>query len=81
MEKYLSKAVTDKMIFARIDRLDGIIRFKEKETTNSILNDWKSNIDSLLELVDTTVHQIEKEQVIRGSGKSKGKKGKKKSKN
>lgn len=79
MEKYLSKAVTDKMIFARIDRLAGVIRFKEKETPNSILNDWRRNIDSLLALVDTTVHQINKEEVTHG-GKKKGKKGKKKGK-
>ena len=69
MEKYLSKAVTDKMIFARIDRLSGIIRFKEKETANSMLNDWRSNIEELLELVDNTTHQIDKEQVIHGKGK------------
>lgn len=83
MEERLSKAVTEGMIFARIDRLDQIIRFKEKETSNSILNDWRQNIDSLLDLVDRTCHQITKEVVThggkgKGKGKGKGNKGKNK---
>eukprot|EP01084_Bolivina_argentea_P226032 381877_1 len=63
-EEYVSKMVTDKIIFARINRLDGIIRFKQKETSNKILNAWKSDTDKLLDLVDLTCHQIHKEMVI-----------------
>eukprot|EP01084_Bolivina_argentea_P082323 149059_1 len=73
-EKYVSKMVTDKQIFARINKLDGIIRFKQKENENKILNQWKSDTDKLLDLVDLTCHQIHKEMVIH---KSKGKKSKK----
>merc|ERR1712228_724037 len=73
-EEFVSKMVTDKEMFARINRLDGIIRFKKKETENQILNSWKSDTDKLLDLVDLTCHQIHKEMVIH---KAKGKKSKK----
>jgi len=75
-EKHVSNLVTSATIYARIDRLDGIVRFRKKETPSSILNDWRSNIDKLLDLVDSTCHQIHKEIVIH-QGDKKGKKAKK----
>ena len=81
-EHYVSRMVTEKELFARINRLDGIIRFKEKQTENELLNEWKADTDKLLDLVDLTCHQIHKEMVIhransKNKGKKKGKKGKK----
>ena len=77
-EHYVSRMVTEKELFARINRLDGIIRFKEKKTENELLNAWKADTDKLLDLVDLTCHQIHKEMVIHKSkNKGKGKKGKK----
>ena len=76
-ETYVSKMVTNKEIFARINRLNGIIRFKEKEYENQILNSWKADTDKLLDLVDLTCHQIHKEMVTnikKGGKKKKGKK-------
>jgi len=63
-EKYLSELVNSGIIFARVDRLEGVIRFRAKETSNDILNEWKSSIDKLLDLVDSTCHQVNKEMVI-----------------
>ena len=66
--------ITDKELFARINRLNGIIRFKQKQYENQILNEWKSDTDKLLDLVDLTCHQIHKEMVIhKAKGKGKGK--------
>ena len=70
-ESYVSRMVTDKEIFARINRLNGIIRFKENEYENKILNSWKSDTDKLLDLVDLSCHQIHKEMVINKSRKGK----------
>eukprot|EP00485_Elphidium_margaritaceum_P011845 CAMPEP_0202698690 /NCGR_PEP_ID=MMETSP1385-20130828/11935_1 /ASSEMBLY_ACC=CAM_ASM_000861 /TAXON_ID=933848 /ORGANISM="Elphidium margaritaceum" /LENGTH=470 /DNA_ID=CAMNT_0049355455 /DNA_START=49 /DNA_END=1458 /DNA_ORIENTATION=- len=39
-ESYVSRMVTDKEIFARINRLNGVIRFKEKQYPNATLNAW-----------------------------------------
>merc|ERR1712244_39496 len=71
-EQYVSRMVTEKELFARINRLDGIIRFRRRQTENEMLNDWKADTDKLLELVDLTCRQIHKEMVIHKS-KAKGK--------
>eukprot|EP01083_Nonionella_stella_P088195 245622_1 len=73
-ENYVSTMVTDGHIFGRINRLDGIIRFKKIQYENKILNAWKSDTDKLLDLVDLTCHQIHKEMVIhKGKNKKRNK--------
>jgi len=75
-EQYVSKMVTEKELFARINRLDGIIRFRRKQTENEMLNEWKADTDRLLDLVDLTCHHIHKETVVhkqKGKAKAKGK--------
>jgi 26S proteasome regulatory subunit N5 len=73
-ERYVSDMVTSAEIYARIDRLDGIIQFRKKETANSLLNNWRADTNKLLELVDLTCHQIHKEMMIHSKDKKKGRK-------
>ena len=73
-ESYVSKMVTEKELFARINRIDGTIRFRRRQTENEQLNEWKAKTDKLLDLVDLTCHQIHKEMVIhKDSHDAKGK--------
>jgi len=72
-EGYVSRMVTDGQVFARINRMEGVIRFKKAQTENEVLNAWKADTDKLLELVDLTCHQIHKEMVVH-KAKNKGKK-------
>lgn len=60
-EEFLSKLVVTKTIYARIDRIAGIINFQPKRDANQILNDWSSDINSLLNLIEKTCHLISKE--------------------
>ncbi|KAI9022826.1 PCI domain-containing protein [Phycomyces nitens] len=60
-EESLSKLVVSKTIYARIDRMAGIVSFQVKKDANQILNDWSSDINSLLNLVEKTCHLISKE--------------------
>ncbi|KAG0745181.1 hypothetical protein G6F57_000067 [Rhizopus arrhizus] len=60
-EEFLSKLVVSKTIYARIDRTAGIINFQTKKDANQILNDWSSDINSLLNLIEKTCHLISKE--------------------
>ncbi|EIE86787.1 hypothetical protein RO3G_11498 [Rhizopus delemar RA 99-880] len=67
-EEFLSKLVVSKTIYARIDRTAGIINFQTKKDANQILNDWSSDINSLLNLIEKTCHLISKEDAF-GLGK------------
>lgn len=60
-ESFLSKLVVSKTIYARVDRPAGIISFQVKKDANQVLNDWSSDINSLLNLVEKTCHLISKE--------------------
>ncbi|KAJ1564728.1 hypothetical protein HK096_006576, partial [Nowakowskiella sp. JEL0078] len=53
-EEFLSNLVTSKMIYARIDRPAGVVSFETRKEANTILNDWASNINQLLELIVKT---------------------------
>jgi hypothetical protein len=52
--------VTDKIIYARIDRSSGIVTFKPKSNTADILNAWTADIDKMLGLVEKTSHLVSK---------------------
>ncbi|RCH87488.1 26S proteasome non-ATPase regulatory subunit 12 [Rhizopus azygosporus] len=70
-EEFLSKLVVTKTIYARIDRIAGIINFQPKRDANQILNDWSSDINSLLNLIEKTCHLISKEEMVHSIAKVK----------
>ena len=59
-ERTLCKLVTDKTVYARIDRSSGIVTFKPKSNTADILNAWTADIDKMLSLVEKTSHLVSK---------------------
>lgn len=59
-ERTLCKLVTDKTVYARIDRPKGIVTFKAKQTNYQILNDWSGDIGKILNLVEKTSHLVSK---------------------
>jgi 26S proteasome regulatory subunit N5 len=63
-EKYLSELVTNKTIYARIDRPAGIVNFVQNKDPSEILNDWSNNLTNLMTLVTKTTHLINKEEMI-----------------
>ncbi|OCF72908.1 26S proteasome regulatory subunit N5 [Kwoniella mangroviensis CBS 8886] len=70
-EKTLCKLVTDKTIYARIDRPNGIVTFKNKKSTNEILNGWSNDISKMLGLVEKTSHLISKEYAMHEASRGK----------
>jgi 26S proteasome regulatory subunit N5 len=67
-ERTLCKLVTDKTIYARIDRSSGIVTFKPKSNTADILNSWTADIDKMLSLVEKTSHLVSKVSFLLCSG-------------
>uniref|UniRef100_A0A4W3K9G4 26S proteasome non-ATPase regulatory subunit 12 n=1 Tax=Callorhinchus milii TaxID=7868 RepID=A0A4W3K9G4_CALMI len=63
-EEFLSNLVVSKTIFAKVDRLAGIINFQRPKDPNDILNDWSHKLNSLMALVNKTTHLIAKEEMI-----------------
>lgn len=63
-EEFLSTLVVNKTVEARIDRLEGIVCFCKPKDPVDVLDDWSSNISSLMNLVNKATHLITKEEMI-----------------
>jgi len=63
-EKFVSDLVTNKSIFARIDRPKGLIQFRKTQQPNESLNEWSHDVAKLLDLVEKTCHLIHRENMV-----------------
>jgi len=63
-EKYISELVTAKTIFARIDRPARIVNFAKQRGPDKVLNEWSSDMKSLLGLLERIDHLITKEEMM-----------------
>lgn len=64
VEEILSTLVVNKTVWAKIDRLAGVVNFAAHKDPNETLNDWSQSINSLMQLVCKTNHLINKEEMI-----------------
>ena len=65
LEKEVAAMVSNGEVYAKIDRPNDIIRFKQEGNPETVLSDWASDISTLLHLVETTSHLIQKENMTR----------------
>jgi len=63
-EAVLSRLVVQETIHARIDRPAGCISFRKATSSVETLNEWSASVNKLMALVDTTIHDINKEEMI-----------------
>ncbi|KAF8470141.1 PCI domain-containing protein [Kalaharituber pfeilii] len=63
-ESYLSQLVTQKTVYAKIDRPARIVSFAKPRDANDILNEWSGNMKSLLGLLERIDHLITKEEMM-----------------
>jgi len=63
-ESELCEMINNKLVFAKINRLDALIDFRKKKNENEILNDWRFDIHKILDLVDQTSNLITREYDI-----------------
>ena len=59
--------MTNKTIYARIDRPSGIMNFSQAKDPSEVLNEWSHNLNSLMMLVSKTTHLINKEEMVHRS--------------
>lgn len=63
-ETYVSELVNQKQLVAKIDRPKGIIQFRLPKEPSDVLQDWSDDVSKLLELVETTSHLIQRENMV-----------------
>ena len=75
-EKYISELVTLKTIYAKIDRPARLVNFAKPRDADDVLNEWSSDMKSLLGLLERIDHLITKEEMMARILPSRGDKGK-----
>ncbi|KAL1483016.1 hypothetical protein MTO96_033423 [Rhipicephalus appendiculatus] len=63
-EDVLSELVVANRVWAKIDRLAGVVCFSCHKEPNQVLNEWSSNLNSLMALLSKTSHLISKEEMV-----------------
>jgi len=63
-ERYISDLVVNKSIFAKIDRPMGMISFRKRKDANEFLNEWSTNVNNLLGLLEKTCHLVHREHMV-----------------
>lgn len=60
----MSEMVVSKALIAKIDRPMGVVSFQTAKDSNELLNSWSANLETLLDLVEKSCHQIHKETMV-----------------
>lgn len=60
----MSSQIVSKTIDARLDRLTGIVDFAVPKSADTVLNEWSSKINNVLDLVIKTTQLISKEEMV-----------------
>lgn len=63
-ESLLSELVSNKSLVAKMDRLHGTIKFGQKNSSESLLNNWSKQINQILDLLDESSHLIQKQKML-----------------
>ena len=63
-EEYLAKLVVNKTVYAKIDRLSGVITFTKPRDPSDVLNEWSYSVNKLMSLVNKATHLIAKEEMV-----------------
>jgi len=63
-EKHVSRLVVSESVYARINRLEGIIAFRKASTPSDTLNNWAQDVDQLLKIMENTCHLIQRENMV-----------------
>lgn len=63
-EEILSNLVVNKTVWAKVDRLAGVISFSQQKDPSEVLNDWSHDLNKLMQLLSKTTHLINKEEMV-----------------
>ena len=62
VELQICEMINNQLIKGKIDRIDGVVNFRLVRSDNEILDEWVHDVNSLLNLVDSTCNLIHREE-------------------
>ncbi len=64
LERHLSELSFSGDILLKIDRPNGIVSFEVKRSPEEVLSEWSSDISKMMQLMETTCHLINRENMV-----------------
>lgn len=64
LENHLSEVSSGYDLYLKIDRPAGIVNFTEKKMPEEVLSEWSSDISKLLNIMESTCHLINRENMV-----------------
>lgn len=64
LESHLSEMSASGDLYVKIDRPQGVIDFTEPSTAEEVLSDWAGSVSSMLSLMESTCHLINRENMV-----------------
>eukprot|EP00796_Vickermania_ingenoplastis_P010002 gene10002-6982_t len=71
-EAFLMDMVANHTLYAKMDRVDGLVEFEAKRNTAEVVEYWSSAVERCVSLLDEASHLITKERMISNSHPSSG---------
>ncbi len=59
-DRFVSEQVISHVIYARINRPEGVVSFQKPQDPTTLLNDWSDQVNKLLNLVESNTQTISK---------------------
>ncbi|KEG12790.1 proteasome regulatory non-ATPase subunit 5 [Trypanosoma grayi] len=69
-EEFLMMMVASKTLYAKIDRVDGLVVFEAKKNAPEVINGWNEAVERSVALLDKASHLIVKERMLHNIAKS-----------
>ncbi|KAG8342408.1 proteasome regulatory non-ATP-ase subunit 5 [Trypanosoma vivax] len=69
-EEFIMMMVTCRTLYAKIDRVDGLVVFEAKEKATEVVSAWNVSVERSVALLDKVSHLIVKERMLHGISRS-----------
>ncbi|CUF16078.1 proteasome regulatory non-ATPase subunit, putative [Bodo saltans] len=63
-ERFVMTLVADKSLYAKMDRLEGLIVFQRQLNCADVVKEWNANVEKCVGLVDRAAHLVVKERML-----------------
>lgn len=64
-EAFIMRMVTTKVMYAKMDRVDGTVLFQRKKNPVEVTQQWNAGVERIVGLVEKSCHLVAKERMIR----------------
>ncbi|KAG5505717.1 hypothetical protein JKF63_05052 [Porcisia hertigi] len=63
-ELFIMTMVTNKTLYAKMDRVDGLVVFEARKNTTEVISSWNDSVERSVALLDKASHLITKERML-----------------